>query len=110
MNLSVDTSSRDIMELSRELGALYIDTVAEPWLGFYFDKEAGPEARTNYALARDHPRRAPPQSRRPDRGLLLRRQSRHGVMARQAGACSNLASDLGIDARGADNPARIGRP
>src|SRR6476646_876088 len=45
VNLSVDTSSRDILELSRELGALYIDTVAEPWLGFYFDKEAGPEAR-----------------------------------------------------------------
>jgi homospermidine synthase len=50
VNLSVDTSSRDIMELCRELGALYIDTVAEPWAGFYFDKSAGPEARTNYAL------------------------------------------------------------
>ena len=50
VNLSVDTSSRDIMELCRELGALYIDTVAEPWIGFYFDKSAGPAARTNYAL------------------------------------------------------------
>ena len=50
VNLSVDTSSRDIMELCRELGALYIDTVAEPWAGFYFDKSQGPEARTNYAL------------------------------------------------------------
>ena len=50
VNLSVDTSSRDIMELSREIGALYIDTVAEPWAGFYFDRSAGPEARTNYAL------------------------------------------------------------
>src|SRR5215212_11726051 len=29
VNLSVDTSSRDIMELCRELGALYIDTVNE---------------------------------------------------------------------------------
>ena len=50
VNLSVDTSSRDLLELCRELGALYIDTVAEPWTGFYFDKSAGPEARTNYAL------------------------------------------------------------
>jgi homospermidine synthase len=50
VNVSVDTSSRDIMELCREIGALYIDTVAEPWAGFYFDKSAGPEARTNYAL------------------------------------------------------------
>ncbi len=50
VNLSVDTSSVDIMELCREIGALYIDTVVEPWRGFYFDKKAGPEARTNYAL------------------------------------------------------------
>src|SRR5919202_1715707 len=50
VNLSVDTSSRDIMALSRELGCLYIDTVAEPWAGFYFDKSKGPAARTNYML------------------------------------------------------------
>jgi homospermidine synthase len=50
VNLSVDTSSRDIMALSRELGCLYIDTVAEPWAGFYFDRSQGPAARTNYAL------------------------------------------------------------
>ena len=50
VNLSVDTSSVDIMELCREAGALYIDTVNEPWLGFYFDTKKGPEERTNYAL------------------------------------------------------------
>jgi homospermidine synthase len=50
VNLSVDTSSVAIMELARELGALYIDTVVEPWLGFYFDKSAGAAARSNYAL------------------------------------------------------------
>jgi homospermidine synthase len=50
VNLSVDTSSLDIMELCREIGALYIDTVVEPWLGFYFDSKLGPEGRSNYAL------------------------------------------------------------
>src|SRR5262249_35561155 len=50
VNLSVDTSSLDIMELCNELGALYIDTVNEPWAGFYFDAKLGPEARSNYAL------------------------------------------------------------
>ena len=50
VNLSVDTSSLDIMELCRELGVLYIDTVVEPWVGFYFDPKKGPEARSNYAL------------------------------------------------------------
>ena len=50
VNLSVDTSSVDIMELCNELGALYIDTVNEPWAGFYFNSKLGPEARSNYAL------------------------------------------------------------
>jgi homospermidine synthase len=50
VNLSVDTSSLDIMEFCREIGALYIDTVIEPWPGFYFDSKLGPEARSNYAL------------------------------------------------------------
>ena len=50
VNLSVDTSSLDIMRLCREVGALYIDTVVEPWPGFYFDKAANPAKRTNYAL------------------------------------------------------------
>ena len=50
VNVSVDTSSLDIMELCREIGALYIDTVVEPWPGFYFDPKLGPEARSNYAL------------------------------------------------------------
>ena len=50
VNLSVDTSSLDIMRYCREIGALYIDTVVEPWPGFYFDKSLGNAARTNYAL------------------------------------------------------------
>jgi len=47
VNLSVDTSSLDIMKLCRKLGVLYIDTVVEPWLGFYFDDSIGNAGRTN---------------------------------------------------------------
>jgi homospermidine synthase len=50
VNLSVDTGSVDLMRLCRELGALYVDTVVEPWLGFYFDTDADNASRTNYAL------------------------------------------------------------
>ena len=39
VNLSVDVCSLSIMKLSRELKALYVDTVIEPWPGFYFDKK-----------------------------------------------------------------------
>lgn len=49
VNLSVDTSSLDLMKYCRELGVLYIDTVVEPWAGFYFDTTEN-AARTNYAL------------------------------------------------------------
>jgi homospermidine synthase len=50
INLSVDTSSVAILALCRELDALYVDTVIEPWPGFYDDPTAPLAARTNYAL------------------------------------------------------------
>ncbi|HTV71152.1 MAG TPA: homospermidine synthase [Rhizobiaceae bacterium] len=50
VNLSVDTSSLELMKLCRKLGVLYVDTVVEPWLGFYFDTKADNSTRTNYAL------------------------------------------------------------
>jgi homospermidine synthase len=50
VNLSVDTGSVDLMHLCRKLGVLYVDTVIEPWLGFYFDAKADNASRTNYAL------------------------------------------------------------
>ena len=50
VNLSVDTSSLDIMRLCRELGVLYLDTVVEPWPGFYYDADRDNATRTNYAL------------------------------------------------------------
>jgi homospermidine synthase len=50
VNLSVDTSSVDIMEFCRSINCFYIDTVVEPWLGFYFDPKRDPAARSNYML------------------------------------------------------------
>ena len=47
VNLSVDTGSLDLMKLCRKLDVLYIDTVVEPWLGFYFDKSMKNADRTN---------------------------------------------------------------
>ncbi len=50
VNLSVEVCSLDIIKLARELNVLYVDTVVEPWPGFYYDSKLGNEARTNYAL------------------------------------------------------------
>ncbi len=50
VNLSVDVESLDIMRLARETGALCIDTVIEPWPGFYSNPKLDNAARTNYML------------------------------------------------------------
>jgi homospermidine synthase len=53
VNLSVDVSSVDIQKLAQTAGALYVDTVIEPWPGFYFNSRLGNETRTNYALRQE---------------------------------------------------------
>jgi homospermidine synthase len=50
INLSVDTSSLEIMRFCREIGVLYIDTVVEPWTGFYDARTDDNAGRTNHAL------------------------------------------------------------
>src|ERR1043166_7321958 len=50
VNLSVDTSSVDLMELAKDLDTFYIDTVVEPWPGLYTDRNRSISERSNYAL------------------------------------------------------------
>jgi homospermidine synthase len=50
VNVSVDVSSTDMIELCQAKGALYIDTVVEPWPGFYTDPSLSPSVRSNYGL------------------------------------------------------------
>src|SRR4051812_37597852 len=50
ISLAVEGSSHAIMSLFREFDVLYIDTVVEPWPGFYFNPNLGPATRSNYAL------------------------------------------------------------
>src|SRR5437588_13005166 len=50
VNLSVDTSSVDLMEFCKDVDAFYIDTVVEPWPGLYLDGTRSLSERSNYAL------------------------------------------------------------
>jgi homospermidine synthase len=50
VNLSVDVDSIELMLLCQELGVQYIDTVVEPWPGFYFGSPLSNAERTNYPL------------------------------------------------------------
>src|SRR5450432_907335 len=67
VNLSVDTSSADLMDLCKDINCHYIDTVAEPWPGFYDDPKITLSQRSNYALR--------------ERVLDLRRRRPGGVTA-----------------------------
>ena len=50
VNLSVDVDSIEIMLLCQRLGVMYLDTVIEPWPGFYFGSPLANKDRTNYPL------------------------------------------------------------
>ncbi|MBY0349391.1 saccharopine dehydrogenase C-terminal domain-containing protein [Tabrizicola sp.] len=50
VNLSVDVDSIELMKLAQEIGVQYIDTVVEPWPGFYFGSTLPNAERTNYPL------------------------------------------------------------
>jgi homospermidine synthase len=50
INLTVDVGSTDIMQLARSTNSLYLDTVIEPWPGFYYNPKIDSAKRTNYML------------------------------------------------------------
>jgi homospermidine synthase len=53
LNLSVGISSKALIELCQEVGALYLDMCLEPWPGGYVDPTRPPAKRSNYALRED---------------------------------------------------------
>jgi homospermidine synthase len=50
LNVSVDVSTVAMIKYCWEKGALYLDTVVEPWAGGYTDNSIPIARRTNYAL------------------------------------------------------------
>jgi homospermidine synthase len=50
LNVSVDVSSKDLIEYCLDTGSLYLDTCIEPWEGGYTDVSLTSSMRTNYAF------------------------------------------------------------
>lgn len=50
LNVSVDVSSTALIEYCQRNNILYLDTVVEPWLGFYTDPSRSISERSNYTL------------------------------------------------------------
>ena len=53
VNLSVDVGSIDIIKLAHDTNSLCLDTVNEPWPGFYYNAKLDNADRTNYAVRED---------------------------------------------------------
>ncbi|WP_395774797.1 homospermidine synthase [Agrobacterium pusense] len=96
VNLSVDAASVDLMRICRKHGMLYIDTVVEPWPGFYFDADADNAARTNYSLRETMLKE---KARRPGGTTAVSTCGANPGMVSWfvKQALVNLAKDIGID-------------
>ena len=53
VNLSVNVSSKDLIEWCGHNQVLYLDTCIEPWEGYYTDNTIAPEKRSNYFLRQE---------------------------------------------------------
>jgi homospermidine synthase len=53
LNLSVDVSSKALIELCHERQCLYLDSSTEPWPGGFDDRKVPADRRTNYRLRED---------------------------------------------------------
>ncbi|MBW9078915.1 homospermidine synthase [Agrobacterium pusense] len=96
VNLSVDAASVDLMRVCRKHGMLYIDTVVEPWPGFYFDADADNAARTNYSLRETMLKE---KARRPGGTTAVSTCGANPGMVSWfvKQALVNLAKDIGVD-------------
>jgi hypothetical protein len=86
LNLSVDVSSLDLIELANALDALYVDTSIEPWPGVFDNPMLDVRERTNFLTRKRARARPPAGAERADGGGRSRRQSRSRLALRQAGA------------------------
>ena len=67
LNVSVDVSSVNLIQLCQAKGVTYLDTCIEPWAGGYVDRRLSPSQRSNYALR--------------EAALALNKKHRHGPTA-----------------------------
>jgi homospermidine synthase len=97
LNLSVDVSSVALVQLCRELGALYLDTCVEPWAGGYTDPSLSASERSNYALRESALALARPGAGDPT--AVMTHGANPGLVSHFVKqALLNIAADTGHDA------------
>jgi homospermidine synthase len=96
LNLSVDVSSVALIALCQELGALYLDTCIEPWVGGYTDPSLTPSQRSNYALRESALALAVPGRTQPT--AVLTHGANPGLVSHFVKqALLDIARDTGVD-------------
>lgn len=97
LNLSVDVSSIALIELCREVGALYLDTCIEPWVGGYDEPKLSMAERTNYALRE---KALKLKTDTPTPTAIVAHGANPGLVSHfLKEALLNLKSDLGINGK-----------
>ncbi len=97
LNMSVDVSSTALIELCREVGALYLDTCIEPWDGWYDEPKLSMGERTNYAL-REKALRL--KSDQPTPTAIVAHGANPGLVSHLLKeALLNLRADLGLNGK-----------
>ncbi len=96
LNLSVDVSSIALVKFCWEVGALYLDTCIEPWVGGYTDLTISPARRTNYALREEA--LALRDTRKSAPTAVLTHGANPGLVSHFVKqALLNIATDTGVD-------------
>jgi homospermidine synthase len=97
LNLSVDVSSVALIQLTRERGALYLDTCIEPWAGGYVDPKATVESRSNYTMRLEALALRRGAEKTPT--AVLTHGANPGLVSHLVKqALLNIAKDTGVDA------------
>ncbi len=96
LNLSVDVSSISLVKFCWDVGALYLDTCIEPWVGGYTDLTVAPSRRTNYALREDA--LALRETRKSAPTAVLTHGANPGLVSHFVKqALLNIAADTGVE-------------
>ena len=101
LNLSVDVSSKALVVLARERGALYLDTCIEPWAGGYTDSKLSVAARSNYTMRNEAlALRKTSGGGTDDPTAVLTHGANPGLVSHLVKqALLNVAKDVGLDVR-----------
>ncbi|MSU74250.1 homospermidine synthase [Candidatus Kaiserbacteria bacterium] len=97
VNVSVDVSSAALIEYCQHNNILYLDTVVEPWIGYYTDPSLSVSKRSNYALREEvlNLRTLPLEGSRPT--AVVAHGANPGLVSHFVKqALLNIAADTGV--------------